>query len=102
VADVFQTSLGNIPPNAKVTITVTYVSELFQNGNVIRFVAPIAVLYKAPTLPTITSLLAFYGLQLRVDIEMSSNIVAIVSPKQQITQVRKRLDTLYWRRMFLL
>jgi hypothetical protein len=38
--DVMTTSLGNLPANSKITVTVTYVTELSMEQSNVRFVLP--------------------------------------------------------------
>jgi hypothetical protein len=102
-ADVFTASIGNLPPGKEVLVRITYVAELFLEGDDLRFAIPTTVSpryapaedHKGVGRPPSEALnpprdwRVPYGLDLTVRIEMPSPIRAVESPSHP---VRVELD----------
>lgn len=97
-ADVFQASVGNLPPGKEVTVKLTYVTELAVDDGRLRFAIPTTVspryapaedrvgtgrsddeALNPPVLPSVP-----YGLTLSVRVAMPRGITAIESPSHPI------------------
>ena len=97
--DVFQASIGNLPPGKEVTVKLTYVSELAVDEGRLRFVIPTTVSPRyAPAQdrvgtgrsdeealnPPVASTVP-YGMNLSVHIAMPGTISAVESPSHPIS-----------------
>ena len=97
--DVFQASIGNLPPGKEVTVRLTYVSELAVDEGRLRFVIPTTVSPRyAPAQdrigtgrsdeealnPPVASTVP-YGMNLSVHIAMPGTISAVESPSHPIS-----------------
>ncbi|HEY0871956.1 MAG TPA: VIT domain-containing protein [Vicinamibacterales bacterium] len=97
--DVFQASIGNLPPGKDVTVRLTYVTELGVESGHIRFVVPTTVSPRyapvddhrgvgrpdAETLNPPTALTVPYGLNFSARIAMPDGITAVESPSHPIS-----------------
>ena len=98
-ADVFTVSLGQIPPGAEVVLKLSYVTEVAQEGDAIRFVLPTTVSPRyapaedqrgvgqseesrlnPPVLDRVT-----YGLSLNLSIDMPGAITRVESPSHPLS-----------------
>ena len=96
--DVFQASVGNLPPGKEVLLKLTYVTELTVDGDSIRFVIPTTVSPRyapaqdcvgigRPDSQTLNPPLMWqvpYGLDLRVQLSMSQAISRVASPSHPV------------------
>ncbi|MGB6995691.1 MAG: VIT domain-containing protein, partial [Thermoanaerobaculia bacterium] len=97
--DVFTASIGNVPPGKEVLIKITYVAELQPEGEDLRFVLPTTVSPRyapaedrvgvSPTpAEAVNPEIAWkvpYGLELTVELEMPSRILALESPSHPLS-----------------
>jgi Ca-activated chloride channel family protein len=96
--DVFQASIGNLPPGKEVTVRLTYVTELTVNDGALRFAVPTTVSPRyapaedrtgtgRPPSEALNPPLASsvpYGLSLSVHVTTPNGITAIESPSHPI------------------
>lgn len=87
--DIFQTKVGNIPPNTSITVTLTYITPLKQDteSNAVRFTVPttIAPRYGDGTHSGASNVsLHGAGFELNLDAKMHSQIVSVSSPSHPI------------------
>src|SRR4029453_17861319 len=96
--DVFQASVGNLPPGKEVLLKLTYVTELTIDGDSMRFVVPTTVSPRypppqdqvgggRPDSQTLNPPLMWqvpYGLDLRIQLSMSNTIRRIESPSHPV------------------
>jgi Ca-activated chloride channel family protein len=101
--DVFQASVGNLPPGKEALLKVTYVSELDVQGGALRFVVPTTVSPRyapasdrvgvgrpdAETLNPPRDWRVPYGLNLTVNLSISGSIGRIESPSHPISMAVK-------------
>ena len=99
--DVFQASIGNLPPGKEVTVKLTYVTELAAAGRALRFVIPTTVAPRyapaadrtgvgRPDAETLNPPRAFhvpYGLELTLRLAMSGTVTRLESPSHPIAVV---------------
>ncbi len=97
--DVFQASVGNLPPGKEVTVRLTYVTELAVNDGRLRFAIPTTVSPRyapvadmggtgrpaAEALNPPRALSVPYGLNLSIRVAMPGGITAIESPSHPIS-----------------
>jgi Ca-activated chloride channel family protein len=97
--DVFQASVGNLPPGKEVLLKITYVSELGVDGEALRFVIPTTVSPRyaphvdqigvgRPDAATLNPPVAWrvpYGLDLSVRLAMPGTITRVESPSHPIS-----------------
>jgi Ca-activated chloride channel family protein len=97
--DVFQASVGNLPPGKEVLLKITYVSELGVDGEALRFVIPTTVSPRyaphvdqvgvgRPDVDTLNPPVAWrvpYGLDLSVRLAMPGTITRVESPSHPIS-----------------
>jgi len=97
--DVFQASVGNLPPGKEVLLRLTYVTELAVAGNGLRFTIPTTVSPRyapvedqrgvgrpdAQTLNPPVSWTVPYGLNLSVRLEMGGAITRVESPSHPVS-----------------
>ena len=98
--DVFQASVGNLPPGKEVLLRLTYVTELAVAGNGLRFTIPTTVSPRyapverwsvasaGPMLKTLNPPVAWtvpYGLNLSVRLEMGGAITRVESPSHPVS-----------------
>ena len=97
--DVFQASVGNLPPGKEALLKITYVSELDVQGGALRFVVPTTVSPRyapasdrvglgrpdAETLNPPRDWRVPYGLSLAVNLSISGSIIRIESPSHPIS-----------------
>eukprot|EP00294_Goniomonas_avonlea_P013028 CAMPEP_0114548258 /NCGR_PEP_ID=MMETSP0114-20121206/4886_1 /TAXON_ID=31324 /ORGANISM="Goniomonas sp, Strain m" /LENGTH=678 /DNA_ID=CAMNT_0001732837 /DNA_START=15 /DNA_END=2048 /DNA_ORIENTATION=- len=93
-ADVFQLSLGNVPPQLTVRVRTTYVTELKAEGDATRFLLPTTVAPRytpagVSGVPSGPSAVAGgnWGLKLSLEVEMRSPIVSVTSPSHDVVSV---------------
>jgi Ca-activated chloride channel family protein len=98
-ADVFQASVGNLPPGKEVLLKLTYVAELAVQGSGLRFSLPTTVSPRyapaedrvgvgrpdADTLNPPVEWRVPYGLDLSIHLAMSGNISRIESPSHPVS-----------------
>ena len=99
--DVFQASIGNLPPGKEVTVKLTYVTELAAAGRALRFVIPTTVSPRyapaadrtgvgRPDAEALNPPRAFrvpYGLELTLRLAMSGTVTRLESPSHPIAVV---------------
>jgi hypothetical protein len=104
--DVFQASIGNLPPGKEVLVRLTYVAELSIDGGRLRFTIPTTVSPRyAPrqdqigtgrpdseTLNPPVSWTVPYGLNLSVRLSMPGDITGLESPSHPISMSLKGCD----------
>src|SRR5262245_16721124 len=97
--DVFQASVGNLPPDKEVLLKVTYVTELAVSGSGLRFTVPTTVSPRyapaedqrgvgRPDSVTLNPPLAWqvpYGLSLSVRLNMTGAITKLESPSHPVS-----------------
>jgi hypothetical protein len=91
-ADVFQTTVGNVPPAARVVVKITYLGELKHDMEVdgIRFTIPTTIASRygrySPAYHNAAQMIATSGISITVDAEMAegSFIQKILSPSHPI------------------
>ena len=97
--DVFQASVGNLPPGKEVLLKLTYVTELTVDGNSLRFSIPTTVSPRyapaedrvgvgRPDAQTLNPPLAWrvpYGLDLSVRVTMAAAITRVESPSHPVS-----------------
>ena len=97
--DVFQASVGNLPPGSEVLLRLTYVTELAVAGNGLRFTIPTTVSPRyapvedqrgvgRPDAQTLNPPVAWtvpYGLNLSVRLEMGGAITRLESPSHPVS-----------------
>lgn len=101
-ADVFTTSVGNVPPNQNVVVEITYLGELKNDAetNGARFTIPtqIAPRYGSQTLThsTAPSASASGGIKITVDVELEQGVSlrGIQSPSHPIAVTMGRTSTM--------
>jgi uncharacterized protein YegL len=91
--NLFEASVGNLPPKKEVLISITYVTELFFDENKLRFVLPttsyppngVGTFQKfAPSSLETYNKEVPYGLKIEVNFDMSSNIKSVSSPTHPV------------------
>jgi hypothetical protein len=99
-ADVFTTTIGNIPKNSEVVVTITYIGELKHDAEVdgIRYTLPTSIAPRYGSYPDrllTASTLAQGGLSITVDITMSEDapLQKIQSPTHPIAVSLGSLST---------
>jgi Ca-activated chloride channel family protein len=97
--DVFQASIGNLPPGREVLVKLTYVTELVCSANGLRFTIPTTVSPRyapaedrvgvgRPDAEALNPPRAFhvpYGLQLSVKLDMGGTISRVESPSHPVS-----------------
>jgi Ca-activated chloride channel family protein len=98
-SDVFQASVGNLPPGKEVLLRLTYVTELDVDGGALRFVVPTTVAPRyapwidrvgvgRPDAETLNPEVAWsvpYGLELSARIAMPGGVARVESPSHPIS-----------------
>lgn len=84
--DVFQASIGNIPPGKTIRIRITLVSEIKQDAdeNQVRFVLPTTIAPRYGSAPQIAGSFSTSKLSVEIACAMSKQITSIQSPSHTI------------------